>query len=171
MSESKLGIRIYNPVFTGELQKLECAARAFFQSPVSLRLPIVLMDANDPTYARTVDEINVTIVNVTHNSDDKNIVVLHVRIVEGSKKIKKVAVMSEGNADAEEEVLHNGDSLTIIADVANGDAVITLCSGEDRDVYFDDMTNILPRLAVPDGLPNSEGEPIEWEDFDPQENA
>lgn len=171
MSESKLGIRIYNPSFTGQLKKLKQASNVFFQTPVSIDLPITLMDAHDPSYKRTDDNIKVIIVDVNQKSDD-HIVVIHARVTEGSKNIKKVPVESEGNVDAEEEILHNDDFLTIVADVANGDAVITLCSdGKDREVDLDTMVDVLPRLDIPDGLPESKGAPIAWDDFDPdQEN-
>ncbi len=166
--QSNLGIRIFNPVFTGQLEKLERAAQAFFESPVNVTLPITLMDAYDSTFVHVSDEIKATIVNVAHKSNDKHIVVIHAVVTEESQKIKKVAVVNDSDPNAEEEILRNNDCLTIIADVANGDAVISLCTdGKDREVDLDDMVNILPRLDVPEGLPKSTGTPITWNNFNP----
>ena len=105
---------------------------------------------------------------MAHKSNDKHIVVIHAVVTEESQKIKKVAVVNDSDPNAEEEILRNNDCLTIIADVANGDAVISLCTdGKDREVDLDDMVNILPRLDVPEGLPKSTGTPITWNNFNP----
>lgn len=172
MSESKRSIRIHYPVFTRQLNKLKRAADAYFQTPVHVVLPITLMDIHDSDFEHINDEIKIAIINVNHKSADPSIVVIHAQVVDGSKEFKKVPVSSEGNADAEEEVLHNGDFITIVADTANGDAVITLCAdNNERATHFDNLSSILPRLNLTDCLPESKGTPIAWDDFDPdQEN-
>jgi len=164
MAESKLGIRVFQPPFTGMLSELERAASVYFKSPVKVKLPIVLMDPSDFTVAHVADEITITIVNVDHKGDDENIVLLRAKIVEGTKNFKKVPVNDE-NINKDMEVLRDGDDIVIIADTACGDAAIIQNSNDKKIIDFDDLSSILPRLEIPCGLPVSPSTPISWEDF------
>lgn len=159
------GIRVYTP-FAGRLQELEEAALTYFEGPVHVKLPITLMDASDLAAKHINDEITVAIVDVDHKGDDKNIVLLRTKVIEGAKQFNKVPVSGDGSADMDIEVLCNGDDVTLIVDAACGDAAIVQNSDNvDKVVVFDGLSKILPRLSIPSGLPTSTGDPVSWEDF------
>lgn len=162
---SSTSLRLFNPPFTGNLARLEDAGKSFFERPVHVKIIVVSMDVNNANYSHIKDEITIVIINVSHRSSDRNIVSIQARVVDGSKNIKTVPVHSEGNTDAEEEILHNEENITIIADIANGDAAIIMCDNGTRMVQFNNLSSILPRLALPEVLPVSKGDPVEWDDF------
>lgn len=165
MSVSKLGIRVSTP-FEGLLEKLEDATRAYFNSPVHVKLPISLVDPADPTFTIVHDAITVAVVDINHKSDDDSVVIMRAKVIDGSKAIKSVPVPSKGNSDANVEILCEGDDLHLVVDIIYGDAaIIKVSDSVSKNVDLNDLSSILCRLALPAGLPNSEGDPISWEDF------
>lgn len=162
---SKQGIRALTP-FAGQLEAIMEAGKKYLVNPVHVSLPVNLLDPGNPSFRIIKDNILVAVVGVDHRSEDDSIVVMRVKVIKGSNKIKTVPVPSKGNSDSSVKVLCDGDDLTMVVDAVYGDAVILKITDTiGRAVTLNNLTDILPRLQLSAGFPESSGEPVTWEEF------
>lgn len=162
---SRQGIRVLTP-FAGNLEAIMEAGKNYLINPVHVSLPVNLLDPDDTAFHIIKDKILVAIVGVDHRSNDDSIVVMRAKVIKGSKRIKTVSAPSMGNSNSSIKVLCDGDDLTMVVDVIYGDAVILKVTDTiGRVVTLNNLTDILPRLRLSVGFPDSSGTPVEWEEF------
>lgn len=166
---TKLGIRANNSGIAGRGEDLRNAANNYLTDPVDLPLSLSLVDPANGTKIAS-DEIVVTIVGCSYRSADGKILMVDAKVVKGTTDgIRTISAEKEDDhAIVDVEILRNGDDLKMIVDTGLGDIAISQTNDDkDKIVILDDLSDILPRLALTTSLPVSTGSHTAWKDLTP----